>query len=88
MWTKVNYGLMGYTDLGFMKDCEDVDLGNGNYMQFLAGVSQLPLKLPVSFCLPKACDDKVYFESITKTLVDKGNNLLTTLKTEIDFDNL
>ena len=88
MWAKVNYGMMGYTDLGYQKECEDENQGNGSYVQFLGGLSELPLKLPLSFCLPKSCADKAHFLKIAETLEAKGNDVLAELKKDIDFDNL
>ena len=64
MWAKVNYGMLGYTDLGSLSYCEDVNQGDGSYVQFLGGLSELPLALPLSFCFPKSCGDKAYFEKI------------------------
>jgi hypothetical protein len=50
------YSILFYTDLGYMDACEEfAQVEGGAYVQFVLNLTELPLKVPLSFCLPKAC---------------------------------
>ena len=47
----------------------------------------MPLIIPLSVCLPRSCGDGKVFSKLMATLQYKGNKILDTLKTIIDFDH-
>jgi len=57
-------------------------------VQFALNVTELPLTLPLSFCLPKECMDTAYFQPTMDKLTAMTNEMLALLKTKINFDNL
>ena len=82
----MQYSMHYYSDLGYIRQCEDsVD---GSYVQFNLGVSNVPLKLPLSFCLPKACGNNTNFDYMLKTLMRKTNNVLDFIKLYYNLDDL
>ena len=82
----MQYSMHYYSDLGYIRQCENgVD---GSYVQINLGVSSVPLKLPMSFCLPKACGNSSNFEYMLSTLQRKSNNVLDFVKTIYNLDDL
>lgn len=57
-------------------------------MQVVANLTDLPLHLPLSFCLPKECDSKHFFMDLVKKLEAKTNELLVPLKEKFNFNNM
>ena len=50
-------------------------------------MTNLPLVIPLSICLPKSCGDGAVFLKLLATLQYKGNKILDFLKTIVDFDH-
>lgn len=82
------YSMMAYTDLGNMKLCEDPQQGNGSYVQFLGGITDVPIKLPLSFCLPKSCSSASDLQPLASKIQKSTNSALNGLKTGVDFNDL
>ena len=72
-------------DVGYLEQCE-AQIGS-SYVQISIGLTNLPLIIPLSVCLPKACGDGAVFLKLLATLQYKGNKILDFLKTIVDFDH-
>jgi len=48
----------------------------------------LPLKIPLSVCLPKECQDPIYFQPTMDKLTAMADKALDLLKTKVNFDGL
>lgn len=69
-----------------MEQCEaQID---SSYVQFSIGMTNLPLIIPLSVCLPKSCGDGKVFLKLMATLQYKGNKIIDFLKTQVDFDHI
>jgi len=53
-------------DVGYMEQCEaQID---SSYVQISIGMTNLPLIIPLSVCLPKSCGDGAVFLKLLATL--------------------
>lgn len=80
--------MMGYTDLGSIKACEDPQQGNGSFIQFLAGITDVPIKLPQSFCLPRSCSSASDLAPLAAKLEKSANSAIDGFKSGFDLNNL
>jgi hypothetical protein len=51
-------------------------------------LTHVPLNVPVSMCLPKECNSEAEFAGPMKQLTSMGDGALTTLKKQVDLDDL
>jgi hypothetical protein len=79
-----------YSELGYQKECEeDTNQGNGgSYLQFTLNLTDVPLQIPTSLCLPKECGKAEYFAPLMEQANTVANNLLQVAQKHIDFDGL
>ena len=85
---KFPYSMNFLNDLGAMPQCEDQSALNASYVQFNIRVTNLPLVIPMSACLPKSCGDKEIYKRLMAELQLKGNNLVELVKKLVNFDTL
>ena len=81
------YSLLAYNDLGSQNHCDLA--ANGQYMSITLNITQLPIKYPLSLCLPKACNDSKLIQNFLKRLEKAINkDILKPLKQMEDFNQL
>jgi len=87
------YSMLFYTDLGYQEACEtyaedESGTDGGSYVQFALNITNLPLNVPLSFCLPKQCDNTKFFKPTMDKLTAMLDEMLALLKTKVNFDTL
>ena len=80
------YSVHYYTDLGYPNFCKSE--ADGQHVQIAMNLTELPLKLPISLCLPKECATKLDFDHLVSVLEASTNSLLEKLKQNVDLDTL
>lgn len=85
------YSNLIYSDLGNMRQCEDPYASsdpskNGAYVQITINLTDVPLQIPLSFCLPKECNKKEYFASIMTKVQAMADKLMVVAHEKIDFN--
>jgi len=65
---KFPYSMNFLNDLGFMPQCEDQLELDASYVQFNIRLTDLPLVIPMSACLPKSCGDKELYKKLMAIL--------------------
>lgn len=59
------YSQMYYSELGYMSQCEQYASPDGAaYVQFTTNLTDFPMTIPVSLCVPIECNDVKYFQSM------------------------
>lgn len=57
-------------------------------MQIALSLSQFPLKIPLSFCLPKECNSASILDDFVDGMNMQADKLLTQAKQYINFNEL
>ena len=57
-------------------------------MQFSANLTHVPLRIPISFCLPKECNNSQYFNPLTEQLDSRVHKLLVFVKEHVNIENV
>lgn len=85
IYTKNFYGGLYYTDIGYGEECNTV--ADGSYQQVVIHLdSHLPVRLPLSMCLPKQCNDSSYVQPILDGVVAAANKGSAGIKAKMSFD--
>ena len=59
-----------YTDVGYPQECLD---NEGSYQQIVLTLRNVPVRIPVSACLPKACNSSKILQPLLDSSVDYVN---------------
>ena len=71
----LEYSLHYYTDLGAYDQC--ASNADGSYMQIALNLSEFPLSIPLSFCLPKECSSVTMLDGFVEGMNMQADMLLT-----------
>lgn len=81
--------MLYYSDMGSMPRCEQYAEGRGgSYVQTYFNITNFPIVIPLSFCLPKECNDTAYFKNFTAKLEAMIGTALNMVKKRVDIDSL
>lgn len=80
------YAGLYYTDVGYPEQCERVT--GGKYQQMVLTLTHLPVRIPLSFCLPKQCNDSSYIQPYLNEAAAFANQVLDQVKAKQSLDGL
>ena len=75
-----------YSDLGYANACHQN--ASGSYMEVVLHVTQMPMGIPLSFCLPPECNKSAYFQPLLDDAASTVNKALNKMKETVNFDDL
>lgn len=81
--------MLDYSDMGSMPNCNSYASENGgSFVQVSLNITNFPINIPASFCLPKQCNDSALFKGFQDKIESMANTLLLILRSKLNLDEL